>query len=111
MYSSFLPREPQGAKGRVGLRTESYTVYYLQPEEVRLIDFQISSWGSPVNDLLYFFSTVNGKVLEQRDAVVAEYHAELAASRRAMGASLIPELHDLQVENTTIICFFGDSNT
>lgn len=70
-----------------------------QPLEVRLIDFQISTWGSPVCDLLYFFSTVSGEVREQRDVVVAEYHAELAESLRALGASHVPELHELQVGN------------
>ena len=65
--------------------------------EVRLIDFQLSTWGSPVSDLLYFFSTVSGEVREQRDVVVAEYHAELAQVLRALGASHVPELHELQV--------------
>ncbi|KAJ1520842.1 hypothetical protein ONE63_003931 [Megalurothrips usitatus] len=69
-----------------------------KPAEVRLIDYQISTWGSPCSDLMYFFPTVSGEVRLRRDDMLAEYHDELSACLRELSAPRVPTLAELQAE-------------
>ncbi|KAE8742894.1 EcKinase 20, partial [Frankliniella occidentalis] len=69
-----------------------------KPVEARFIDFQITTWGSPSSDLTYLMSSVSGEARARRDAMLAEYHAELAACLSAMGARLVPTLDEIKAD-------------
>ncbi|XP_055609861.1 uncharacterized protein LOC129756854 isoform X2 [Uranotaenia lowii] len=67
--------------------------------EIKLIDFQLCVWTSPVIDLLYFFfSSVSAKIrLPQIDSLICYYHGQLVDSLKFLGyskpAPTVKELH------------------
>lgn len=69
--------------------------------EAKMIDFQLSFWGSPANDLLYFFvSSVADDVKTERfDDLIEVYHQELLDSLRKLNYDQhIPTLSELQID-------------
>jgi hypothetical protein len=75
-------------------------MFKVNAEDVKLLDFQNSYWGSPTGDLLYFlFTSVNDDVkIDSFDELVGHYHRELVESLRKLsyGAALpsLDEIHD-----------------
>uniref|UniRef100_A0A1Y9IVY6 CHK kinase-like domain-containing protein n=1 Tax=Anopheles minimus TaxID=112268 RepID=A0A1Y9IVY6_9DIPT len=70
-----------------------------EPNDILLIDYQISFWSSPAIDLLYFIMTsVNGDLkLSQMNYMIEYYHEQLVESLTFLGYSgkvpLLKELH------------------
>ncbi|KAK3928875.1 Alpha/beta hydrolase domain-containing protein aho-3 [Frankliniella fusca] len=57
-----------------------------RPDRLKMVDFQITEIGSPVQDLLFFlFSSADSAALRQVDQLVREYHAELERYARLHG--------------------------
>lgn len=79
------------------------------------VDYQITYWGRPVTDLLYFlFSSVQPEQLvAQFDALIKYYHDNLVESAAKLGvATKIPLLRDLLADIMkngffTAICCIG----
>ncbi|KAK3926483.1 4-hydroxytryptamine kinase [Frankliniella fusca] len=69
-----------------------------KPVDVRFVDFQITTWGSPACDLSYFLCSVRGEVRARFDAMLAEYHTELEDCLAAMGARRVPSLDELKAD-------------
>ncbi|XP_067004338.2 uncharacterized protein [Anabrus simplex] len=64
--------------------------------DVRIVDFQMTKWASPANDLYYLlYSSVQEQVREQHaDTLLSEYHATLSDTLTALGCS--QEIFSLQ---------------
>lgn len=70
-------------------------------EDVKLIDFQLSFWGSPANDLIYFFvSSVADDIKTQTyDDLLEIYHSELEKTLQALNYDgHIPTLSEIQID-------------
>jgi thiamine kinase-like enzyme len=69
--------------------------------DVKLIDFQMSFWGSPANDLIYFFvsSVADDVKTKFFDDLIAIYHGELESSLVSLGYDQhIPTISELQID-------------
>jgi aminoglycoside phosphotransferase (APT) family kinase protein len=69
--------------------------------DVQFIDFQLSFWGSPANDLLYFFITSvrDGDKLQNFDNLMEFYHRKLVSSLKKLDYQKpIPTLAELHVD-------------
>ena len=71
------------------------------PIDVLLIDFQISFWGSPAVELLYFFiSSLNDDIkVDYFDELVEYYHNELVNNLKMLNYEKpVPTLEELNVD-------------
>lgn len=71
------------------------------PIDILLIDFQISFWGSPSIELLYFFiSSLNDDIkVDHFDELVEFYHIELVNNLKMLNyAKPIPTLGELHID-------------
>ena len=69
-------------------------------EDVRMIDFQLSSWGSVTVDLLYFiFRSLNEQDYEEGfDYLLEIYHHHLAKVLEESKYERVPALGDIKAE-------------
>ena len=70
-------------------------------EDVQFIDYQMSFWGSPANDILYFFvsSVADDIKTEHFDDLIEIYHQELAKSLKALNYDQhIPTLSEMHID-------------
>lgn len=69
--------------------------------DAKLIDFQMSFWGSPANDLIYFLvSSVKDEIkIDFYDDLIQYYHEELESSLKKLNYDQpIPTLYELHVD-------------
>lgn len=69
--------------------------------DAKFIDFQLSFWGSPANDLIYFLiSSVQDEIKTTHfDDLIVHYHEELCASLKSLNYEKhIPTLAELHVD-------------
>jgi aminoglycoside phosphotransferase (APT) family kinase protein len=69
--------------------------------DVQFIDYQLSFWGSPANDLLYFFisSIRDEDKLQNFDNLMDFYHRELVSSLKKLDyQKSIPTLAELHID-------------
>lgn len=72
-----------------------------QLSDVKFIDFQLSFWGSPANDLIYFLvSSVRDEIkIDNFDDLIQHYHEELICNlKRLSFCHPIPTLYELQMD-------------
>ncbi|XP_053660967.1 uncharacterized protein LOC128709957 [Anopheles marshallii] len=75
-----------------------------EPNDIVLIDYQLSFWSSPAHDLLYFILTsVNGDLkLSQMNYMIQYYHEHLVDSFNFLGYNgKVPLLKELHSDITT----------
>ena len=69
--------------------------------DTKFIDFQMSFWGSPANDLIYFFvsSVADDVKVAHFDDLIQFYHNELVDSLKKLNYDQpIPTLYELHVD-------------
>ena len=72
-----------------------------QPIDVLMVDFQLSSWNSPVFDLIYFFNTSLHEDIREagQDELIQFYHENLVKTLRKLNyRGKIITLHELQLQ-------------
>uniref|UniRef100_A0AAG5CU62 CHK kinase-like domain-containing protein n=1 Tax=Anopheles atroparvus TaxID=41427 RepID=A0AAG5CU62_ANOAO len=70
-------------------------------DDIMLLDFQLSVWGTPAIDLIYaLYNTVSIPTREEhRDELISFYHEQLTDVLRKFGyLRRVPTLHDLHTE-------------
>lgn len=59
------------------------------PSKLRFVDFQLSSYDTPVRDLSYFiYSACNKTVLDDFDLLLRKYHSSLSENLKALGCDV-----------------------
>lgn len=71
-----------------------------KPEDILLLDYQLSCFGSPALDLHYFFVTVAHKYIDKEyDNFVYFYHKELVKNLKNLGyLKKIPTLREFHID-------------
>lgn len=69
--------------------------------DMQFIDFQLSFWSSPANDLLYFFvsSVADDTKIDHFDDLIECYHTELTKTLKKLNYDQhIPTLAELHID-------------